>query len=336
MTYSTTGSMIGSMLLVFALPGASKWVAVNMGGTHRNHRLTNASRHRDMNEFAIPTCTSITRTRHKVQSCPSKVPTTKKGSRMSDLSGLRQILSPQFLSETYSKVASLTSYNPMLDFFHRPTEYDGDEIEVVRLDSVSEPAPMNLRGQAARTLDAQGLETVRFTPIHAFNEVTIPMSAIEYLRQTDSPRVQERGIQELRRQMEAFGRRHRALRAVVLAKALTTGVIYWDPQSGSVMETPTDIKIDLGVSDEHKGLLDHSAFGAEIISAAWDQPDTKILSQLDSNARGGGVRQGSTATPHLAAHVGQEWFRNNNQVKVTCRPTRSSISNCSSRWAIRW
>jgi hypothetical protein len=87
------------------------------------------------------------------------------------LYGMEDILNPLFLSESYQKVAKLSVSNPMLDYYSKPQNYDGDEVEMVVFDDDRETAPINAKGAPARTLDARGATKKKFVPVHAFNEI---------------------------------------------------------------------------------------------------------------------------------------------------------------------
>jgi len=204
---------------------------------------------------------------------------------MSDLYSMQEVLSPQFLSRAYTKVASLSIANPFLDFYDAKAaeNQDGDKVEMVVYSDDREAAPINFRGAPAKTLDARGATKRYFSWIHAFNEVTIPLNSVQFLRMDDQPNLQNLGRQELQRQMQPFGRRHRALRAVTLAKALCDGVIYYDG-NGSVLEDSTGaaVTVDLGVGASHKLQLAHASnSGSDIIGTRWDQAGAYILTDLE-------------------------------------------------------
>lgn len=144
---------------------------------------------------------------------------------MSDLYSMQEVLSPQFLSRAYTKTASISITNPFFDFYNAKAaeNQDGDRVEMVVYADDRSTAPINFRGTPARTLDTKGANRQYFSWIHAFNEITIPLNSVQFLRMDDQPNLQNMGRQEIQRQMQLFGRRHQTLRAVTLAKALPTG-----------------------------------------------------------------------------------------------------------------
>lgn len=236
---------------------------------------------------------------------------------MSDLYSMQDVLNPQFLSKAYSKIASLSVQNPMLDFYSRPENYDGDVIEMVVYDDDREAAPINAKGAPARTQDTRGASKSYFSPIHAFNEVTIPMASVQFLRQDDNPALQNMGIQELRRQMELFGRRHRALRAVTLAKALSDGIVYYDTD-GKVLESSSGaaVTVDLKVGATHKSQLAHASNGgSDIINTAWDQAGASILTDLEQ-IRDAAEYDKAPPPKHVWFHTtAKQWLRANTEIK---------------------
>jgi len=236
---------------------------------------------------------------------------------MSALYGMQDVLNPQFLSAAYTKVASATVENPMLDFYSKPQQYDGDTIEMVVYAGEREAAPVNSKGAAARTLDMRAANKQYFTPIHAYNEVTVPMASVEYLRNEDSPQIQDRGMQELRRQMELFGRRHRMLRSAALAKALVDGIIYFD-KDGGILESSSGAyyTVDLQVGATHKSKLAHASnSGSDIIGTSWDSAGASILTDLEQITEA--AEYDMVPPPrHVWLHTtAKSWIRANTELK---------------------
>ena len=98
--------------------------------------------------------------------------------------GMNDILDAQFLSAAYTKVASATVRNPLLDFFDVPQtqqNMDGPEVEVTIYPAQNEPAPLNAPGAPARTINTQGAEKKFITPMHTFNEQVIPWLPLSFL-----------------------------------------------------------------------------------------------------------------------------------------------------------
>jgi len=233
------------------------------------------------------------------------------------LYGMEDILNPLFLSESYQKVAKLSVSNPMLDYYSKPQNYDGDEVEMVVFDDDRETAPINAKGAPARTLDARGATKKKFVPVHAFNEIAIPQASVEYLRNAENPNIQDRGIQELQRQFELFGRRHRALRAVTLAKTFS-GVVYFDAD-GKVLETSSgaQVTIDHSLGATHKSQLAHASNSStDIIGTKWTNVAASILTDLEQIREA--AEYDKVATPkHVWMHtVLKPYILTNTEIKT--------------------
>ena len=202
---------------------------------------------------------------------------------MSALYGIGDLLSPTNLIEAYQRLASIHTTNPLFDFYNAKaaTQADGDTFEFVVFDDTRNAAPINFRGSPARTLDTQGADKKTVSPIHVFNEITIPSASVEFLREANSPSIQDRGMAELRRQMELFAKRHAVTRAVTLAHTFR-GAVYFD-SNGLPLESSSGAAttVDLGVGATHKTQLAHASNGgSDIIATAWDNPIASILTDL--------------------------------------------------------
>lgn len=190
------------------------------------------------------------------------------------------VLDPQFLTAAYHKTRE-GQQNPMLDMFNRAAEnVYGDTIEVTIFPEERVPAPTNVTGGPARTLAERGATKAYYTPIRAFNEMPLAEESYMYLRQEDNQMLQDKGRQEVNRQLMYFQKRHELLRAVVLSKTLFGGVVYQDA-SGNIKETSsTGPTINLGVAAGHKSQLNWDGNGA-ILGTSWSNAAATILTDLD-------------------------------------------------------
>lgn len=232
------------------------------------------------------------------------------------IDSMRDVLNPQFLSKAYEKVASATISNPLMETYgSRPLDFTGDKIEQPIFDDARSPLPLNTPGSVARTVSMLGATKVYHSPYYMFNEATIPMQAVQYLRQFDNPGVQNKGLQELQRQFRLFGRRHATTKALILAKTLSDGVVYYDPTTGDVRETSSGaLTIDLGVPASHKAQLAHASNGgSDIIGTAWDQSGAKIIQDLDQ-IREAAEYDKAPPPKHVWLHpVAKQWLRDNTE-----------------------
>lgn len=234
---------------------------------------------------------------------------------MGGLFSVEDILDPQFLSESYKEVASAQLSNPLLDFYGaQPKQYAGDTIEMTYFSADKEPAPLNAKGAAARTQTPRGAKKYYHTPIHVFNELTIPLASVVNMRQAETQMLDQKGMQELQRQFELFGGRQQITKAVALAKALTDGVVYADT-NGAILESSSGaaLTIDLQVAAGHKSQLNYNG-GGNLITAAWDVAGTKILSHLDS-IRVAAEAENAEQPKHVwLPDVAKTWLRANTEI----------------------
>lgn len=234
---------------------------------------------------------------------------------MASTYSLEEILHPRVITEAYREEAGRFFSNPLVDYYSgQIREYTGDRFEFAFRAAMKEPAPANLRGQAARVLQPTGLAERRVYMLHAFNEVGLSMDALQMIRRPNDETLQRKGREEIQRQFEDFGDRHRIFRAVCLAKTLSQGVIHFNTD-GQVLESATGAaySVDFGVPATRKGQLDPGS-GA-IIGLPWDNPAARILDDLDDiriQAESEGVGEPRHIWLH---HAAKRWLRDNTQLQ---------------------
>lgn len=232
---------------------------------------------------------------------------------------INELLTPINLSKAYTKLASLGQKCPLLDFYSSPNPEQGEDfVELVRWTDSRTMAPINAKGAPARTLQTQGGQGVVMTPIHVFNEFVIPQVALDFLRVDDSPALQDRGMQEVRRQMEIFSRRHKINKAVSLGKLLGDGIAYFDA-NGMILESSSGaaVTVDLSVGATHKSQLAHASNGSsDIIGTAWDNPAASILTDLEQ-IRTAAEYDMAPVPKHVWLHgENKGWIVNNTEIKA--------------------
>lgn len=113
--------------------------------------------------------------------------------------------------------------------------------------------------------------------LHVFEELSVNPLTYQKIRDYDNWRVQEKGIKELGRQMEAFAKLFMNLEINLVTSMLTLGFIYFDslgnilPSSAGADATKT---IDYLIAASHTGDLNG------IISATWATSSTDISLQI--------------------------------------------------------
>lgn len=233
--------------------------------------------------------------------------------------GMAEVLKPQFITEEYRKISSASVDIPFLDFFVTPgntTDKRGDQIELTRFEGERRAAPINARGSVARAQTVKAGRPIIMTPVHSFNEITLPSACYEFLRGTDSQDLQEKGADELERHMADFGFRQKIAKGVHLSKILFDGVVYYDVDGG-ILENSTGatITIDYAPGATHKDQLAHASNGdSDIIDAAWDVASTKIMAQLDK-IRIAAEEDMVPEPRHVWLNpVAKQWFRGNTEM----------------------
>ncbi len=128
---------------------------------------------------------------------------------MATLYELDDVLHPQVITELYREETGKLFSHPLLDYYGQQAKnYTGDRFEFAYREAMKQPAPASLRGQPARILQPTGLSPRQVYMLHAFNEVSLSLDALQMIRRPSDLTTQEKGREEIVRQMEDFGARH--------------------------------------------------------------------------------------------------------------------------------
>jgi hypothetical protein len=234
---------------------------------------------------------------------------------MATMFQLEELLHPRVVTTLYREESTRFFSNPLVDFYSAQIkDYTGERFEFAYREAMKQPAPANVRGQPARLLQPSGATERRVYMLHAFNEVGLSMDALQMIRRPNDQTLQEKGREEIVRQMEDFGARHHIFRAVCLAKTLSAGEIHFGAD-GQVLESSSNAaySVDFGVPASHKGGLDSG--GGDLIDVPWDDPTAKILDQLDA-VRIEAEEQNAEEPRHVwLHHSAKRWLRDNEQIK---------------------
>lgn len=234
-------------------------------------------------------------------------------------SSLQSVLDPETLLEAYERIASIHTKDPLFAYYGsaRAEQAVGSTFEFVVFSDTSKAAGINTRGAPARTLDLEGGEKKTLSTIHSFNEVVIPAEQIEFLREPNTQAVQDRGMAEIRRQLELFAKKNMLLRQVSLAHAFR-GAIYFD-SAGLPLESSSGAvtTVDLGVGATHKTQLAHASnASADIIGTAWDQAGASILTDLEQ-IREAAEYDNVPVPSHVWLHAAAKtWILSNTEIKA--------------------
>ena len=226
------------------------------------------------------------------------------------MDALQEVLHPLTITAHYREIASAVENNPLVDFYSTGIkDIKGDRFEFVYRSGMKDPAPGNLRGQPARVLQPTGLREDKVYMLHAFNEVSLSMDALQMLREPDNTYLQEKGKTEITRQFEDFGDRHKLFRALALAKTFSDGLVYLNGD-GDILESSSGatVTVDFRVPASHKDQL------SGIVDTAWDAAGAKILDDLDQIAIQAEV-ENAPPPKHVWIHpTSKRWLRTNTQI----------------------
>jgi hypothetical protein len=228
---------------------------------------------------------------------------------------LDEILHPRVITEAYREESARFFANPLVDYYSSQIRnYTGDRFEFAYRAAMKEPAPANLRGQPARVLQPTGLSERRVFLLHAFNEISLSMDALQMIRRPNDETLQQKGREEIQRQFEDFGDRHLIFRAVALSKTLTDGEIHFSAD-GKILESSAGAaySVDFGVPDSHKLQLDPGS--GNLIAVPWDDPAAKILDDLDEIRVQAEVENAGEPRHLWLHHSAKRWLRDNAQLK---------------------
>lgn len=193
------------------------------------------------------------------------------------MQSFKKLLDPRILTASYAQRDGARSYMLTDFYFVNPRSIEGHEYELIYYPAMMEPAPGNLPGAEARVLTPGGGTTRKAALFTNFNKVLLPGEALNALREPDSLTLQKQGAETVSRIYDDFGERHNIFKELVIAKTLTTGVVFLN-NAGQVLESSSGATItaDFGVPADHKGNLDG------MISALWSTSNTKIADQVDA------------------------------------------------------
>lgn len=237
---------------------------------------------------------------------------------MAEFFELEEVLDPRVLTEQYREEAGRYVSNPILDFYStQMKDIGGDRFEFAYRAAMTTPAPGNLRGQPARVLQPTGLSDRTVFMHRAFNTLDLSLNSLQMLREPENMTLQKMGRTEILRQQEDFGDRHKIFRAVVCAKSLIDGIVYFDGD-GVVLESSSGAaySVDLSVPSSHKSQLNSpsASFSGNIIGLAWDNASAKIFDDLD-DIRIAARELNAEMPKHIWLHdTAKRWLRDNTQL----------------------
>lgn len=226
---------------------------------------------------------------------------------------LEDVLDPEFFMYAYNEVDATTKPNAFYDFYMgTPEQQDGRLVEMVYYPTDKQVVSGNAPGSPSKPVDLKGASKKYFASLRSFNHIDIDMQSVTYLRQDSTNAIQDKGQQEIQRQLKLFSAKHRKFKEVVFSKMMTTGVCYfnsdWMPlESNSGADTSKTL--DWGVPANNKNQLN------SIIGTRWDQAAAPILDDLVSIRLV--AEENNTETPrHIWTNsTARQWILSNTELK---------------------
>lgn len=167
------------------------------------------------------------------------------------------------------------------EFYQVDKTVDRDSGEYTRIAGTRTVARIAAYGAPSQQRQLKGIEAVPVKLIHTIESILLPTADYLNLLQYDDTARQQRGIQEVTRQVREFRRNFDNLRVAALTQMLFHGAIYWDG-GGNLLPNSTGAKTiaDFGVPLANQEQLDPLAEGTNLLDASWDNPASDIDTQL--------------------------------------------------------
>ena len=201
---------------------------------------------------------------------------------------VRQILDPRVLTSAYAQMPGIVP-TPFTDtWFVNAENIDGDTVRMFYDPQDSEPSPANEVGAEARVITTGDAQERIFNLFYSFNKTSFQEDVLNALREPDSPLLDTKGRKEVARVMNKFVNRQKRFKELVIARALTQGVVYLNAK-GQILESSSGAvkTCDFQIASTHQGNLDGLMSG--LFSAA-DTPISDIIEAIDDAAASANVK----------------------------------------------
>jgi Phage major capsid protein E len=167
------------------------------------------------------------------------------------------------------------------EFYQVDKTVDRDTGEYTRVSGTRTVARIAAYGSPSQQRQLRGVEAVPVKLIHSVESILLPTTDYLNLLQYDDTAKQQRGIQEVTRQVREFRRNFDNLRVAALTQMLFQGAIYWDG-AGNLLPSSTGAKTvaNFGVPSGNLGQLDPLSTGTSVLDTSWDNPAADVDTQL--------------------------------------------------------
>jgi len=252
---------------------------------------------------------------------------------MTQFTQTKLLLDYRTLTEVYKDFGRTSGgTNPLYEFYTRGTsrDFDTDSIEFIKLSRVTDPAPLNRRGNPARKRQPTGKGRATLKMLNMFDVLNLGADSLLFLREPGQWALQQNGATEIEQQLEDMATAHRYTKYLWVAKQLSGSAIYIDP-NGDILESSSgaEVTVDTGIPAANQTQVDLANFGGSgnAIAAAWDTASTKILTSLDV-LNDCAEYQGSEPLRHVWLHTtAKKWFRENTEILAMYAAGQERLDN---------
>ncbi len=165
-------------------------------------------------------------------------------------------------------------------FYQVDKTVDRDTGQYTRVTGTRTVARMAAYGSPSQQRNLKGVEAVPVKLIHTVESILLPTADYMNLLDYDDASAQQRGIQEVTRQVRSFRANFDNLRVAALTSMLFQGAIYSDGH-GNLLPNATGAKtsVTFNVPAGNMGQLDPLGTG-QILTSSWDDTSADVDAQL--------------------------------------------------------
>ncbi len=166
-------------------------------------------------------------------------------------------------------------------FYQVDKTVDRDTGQYTRVHGTRTVARMAAYGSPSQQRNLRGVESVPVKLIHTVESILLPVADYMNLLSTDDGSAQNRGIQEVTRQVRAFRTNFDNLRVAALTQMLFQGNIYADGH-GNLLPNAIGAKTvaSFNVPAGNTGQLDPLGTGTPLLDLSWDNAAADVDRQL--------------------------------------------------------
>jgi hypothetical protein len=160
-------------------------------------------------------------------------------------------------------------------FYNKTQNVLADEGRYTKVTGTRTTARLVAYGAPALNRQLRPIGDVLVKLMHSYEKIMLDPLKLQRLRDYNNYDAQQRGITEVRRQVEEFRTNFENLRTTAFVKTLASGVIYFD-SNGNLLPTSSGAfyTVDFGIAANNLNQLNN------IITARWDLANTDITAHI--------------------------------------------------------